>query len=314
MGYSKLGKAALLSRLREPTLPASSAQNTGPQADSSSPNAGPSHPTPDDPPVGVPAAVPGAMGPPSLPNTLGSNGVPGTHIPQISASAVGSSLQPPFCGKSDSSSVSGSKRVSSQGQVRAEPSAAKRPRVTASSAGDAALHFPKFARLSDDLGVVRAPVSALSRSAIMPRIKEGVGSQLDGQTQAMATPGKRFKPLTITRPPSASPYHRNEAQLSSCALVEKSANVTAQLTRLWHLDFPAYPEFPLLSPITFPPPLSQRKLIQPWAIILSGLSGRERFQCCLVSRFIRYAGECRVPEHVLEFIHINLNSLFIGLL
>src|SRR5579863_8117831 len=94
VGYSKLGKAALLSKLRELTLPAPSAQSTGPQADSSSPNAGPSHPSLDGPPVGVPVADPGAsISPPSLPNPLGSNEVPGAHIPKIPvASAFGSSL------------------------------------------------------------------------------------------------------------------------------------------------------------------------------------------------------------------------------
>ncbi|KAI0250969.1 hypothetical protein BJV78DRAFT_1086814, partial [Lactifluus subvellereus] len=38
-----------------------------------------------------------------------------------------------------------------------------------------------------------------------------------------------------------------------------------------------------------PPPLSQRRLIQRWAIALSCLSRKELFQCCLVSKLIRYA-------------------------
>jgi len=316
VGFSKLGKAALISKLRALTLP-TSAQNTRSQVDSSLLDSGPPHSPPHDPPVNnrVTVAVPGAMGPPSLPNPLDK--VPGAHIPQISvASGFSSSLQPSPCpsggrGKRHSPSVSGSsaailKRVSSeisQSQAHADPSA-KRQKITASSALQAAasaLHFINFARPSDDLGVVTVdpPVSASSCSEIAPIIKESV-------TQVMATPGRRFKPLTITRPPSASPCYRNrnEAQLPSCVLVDKSANVTAQPILFWHLDFPAHPEFPLLSPITFPPPLSQRRLIQHWAIILGGLSGRERFQCCLVSRLIRYAGKRRMPEHV-ECIHTS---------
>jgi hypothetical protein len=328
VGFSKLGKAALISKLRELTLPTSSAQSTS-QADSSLPNSGPPHSPLDDIPVNnrVPVVVPGAMGPPPLPNPLDK--VPGAHIPQIPvASVFSSSLQPSPCpsggrGKSHSPSASGSsaailKRVSSvisQGQAQADP-LAKRPRISASSAlqaGASSLHFTNIARPSDDLGVVGPPVSALSCPEIVPGIKEREGRQLGGRTQVMATPGKRFKPLTIMRPPSASPCHRNEAQLSSCVLVDKSANVTAQPILLWHLDFPAHPEIPLLFPITFPPPLSQRRLIQHWAIILGGLSDRERFQCCLVSRLIRYAGKRRTPEHV-ECMRIHLDSLFIGLL
>jgi hypothetical protein len=304
VGFSKLGKAALISKLGELTLPTSSAQSTRSQADSSLLDSGSSHSPPHDSPANnrVPVAVPGAMGPPSLPIILDK--VPGAHIPQISVASVFSpSLQPSPCtsggrGKRHSPSMSGSsaailKRVSSeisQDQVHADPSA-KRPRITASSATASALHFIDFARPSDDLGVVDPPFSASSCSEIAPTIKERVGRQLGDQTQVTATPGKRFKPLTIMRPPSASPCYRNEAQLPSCVLVDTSANATVQPILLWHLDFPAHPEFTLLSPITFPPPLSQRRLIQYWAIILGGLSGRERFQCCLVSRLIRYAGK-----------------------
>jgi hypothetical protein len=87
----------------------------------------------------------------------------------------------------------------------------------------------------------------------------------------------------------------------------------AHPTLLWHLDFPVPAEPPLLSPITFPPPLSQRKLIQRWGIILSGLSCKERRQCSLVSKLIRYAGKRWVADYV-ECIRIHLISLFVGVL
>jgi hypothetical protein len=327
VGYSKLGKAALLSKLRE--LPTSLAPSARPQSGSSLLNSGPSHPPLDDSPVPVPAAAPGVMGPPSLlPNLLesASNKVPGANIPQISVASISTpSRQPPSClsggrGKRHSPSVSSptgsiSKRVSaeiSQDQAHADPSA-KRLRVAASSAlraGDDALHLPHSTCSQDILGVVCPPVPALSCSPIVPRIKEGIRNQLDPQTRATATAGKRFKPLKVMRPPLVPSYYRKEAQLSSSILVH---NVTAEPTLLWHLDFPPHPEFPLLSPITFPPPLSQRKLVQRWVIILSSLSDRERSQCCLVSRLIRYAGKRQVPEHI-ERIHTRINSLFIGAL
>ena len=74
--------------------------------------------------------------------------------------------------------------------------------------------------------------------------------------------------------------------------MDGSAGAMAQPTLLSHLDFPVPPDPPFLSVITYPPPLSQRKLVQRWVIILSGLSCEERLQCCSVSRLIRYAGKC----------------------
>ncbi|KAJ2996987.1 hypothetical protein NUW54_g7180 [Trametes sanguinea] len=46
---------------------------------------------------------------------------------------------------------------------------------------------------------------------------------------------------------------------------------------------------PTLRSITLPPPLAQRKRVARWAVILSGLSDKERAVCILVSRTFRYA-------------------------
>ncbi|GJE88344.1 hypothetical protein PsYK624_044270 [Phanerochaete sordida] len=46
---------------------------------------------------------------------------------------------------------------------------------------------------------------------------------------------------------------------------------------------------PALHSISLPPPLSQRKRVQRWAIILRGLDDASRRQCALVSRTFRYA-------------------------
>jgi hypothetical protein len=138
-------------------------------------------------------------------------------------------------------------------------------------------------------GVPEPPFSALSGSVLVPEIREG--HQLDGRTQIIAMSGKRFKPLKVTQLLSAT---LGDGRQPPCLQGSQSATVTLQPSVLWHLDFPTNPEPPRLFVIGIPPPLSQRKLVHHWAIILSGLSGKERFLCCLVSKLIRYAGEHRV--------------------
>ena len=305
VGYSKLGKAALISKLAElppSSLPPSSVHNTRPKADASSSTSGP---LPlGDPPVPA-GAGPGHMGPPSLPISRGGNMVSaGTHIPQTSVTS--DAFQPPPClsggrGRRPPSVAAHSAPISkhglseiSQGQAHDHP-LAKRPRVAAPSAvqaaGEPALRPLNSARLSGDCCVPDPTLFGSPGSALVPGINEGPGRQLDSQTQIVSMPRNRFKPLTITRPPSVIQHDRKEAQPSSGSLVDGSAEVMAQPTLLWHLDFPAPPDPRLLSAITYPPPLSQRKLIQRWIIILSGLSNKERLQCCSVSRLIRYAGK-----------------------
>ncbi|KAH9999615.1 hypothetical protein BJV74DRAFT_161905 [Russula compacta] len=317
VGYSKLAKAALLRKLGElSSLPPSSAQSTRPQAQVnpllSSSGSSPSQV--DNPlaqAVGMPCLLPHEP-----------NAIPDAHILVVSNSATATSvsaLRLPPClserpGKSPAPSVSalnasGLKRVcpeASQGQAHTKPAIAKKPKVAASSvpAANAAARFPNSERWLGDFGVSNPPVSTLPGSTLVPRIKEA-GHQLGSRTHIVTTltPGKRFKPLTITQPPSAAlgtNGNGKAVQLSSSLPGDHDmpSGVTVQSTPLWHLDFPATPGPPLLSSIKIPPPLSQRKLIQRWAIILSGLSDEERFQCCLVSKLIRYAGKRRLPENV----------------
>lgn len=338
VGYSKLGKAALLAKLGELTPsspPSSSARSTRckTQADPLLSKYGSSCPPLDDLPA-VPVAEPRAMGPPAPLIPFGPNTVPGTHIPQNSVTVASiSALQSTPCPSEErgkilflsmsAQSAPVSKRVSSevsQGPSQAPAERlAKRPRVMvvaplARQADDAALRFPNSTRLGSNLGVLDPLVPALPGPALVPRNKEEVGRQLDSRTQTVVTSGKRFKPLTITRSPSVMPSNRKEARLSSYSLLDRSAgSLMAHPTLLWHLDFPVPPEPPLLSPITFPPPLSQRKLIQRWGIILSRLSCKERRQCSLVSKLIRYAGKRWVADYV-ECIRIHLISLFVGVL
>jgi len=303
VGYSKLGKAALISKLAEPTPnslppPPSSEHNTRPEADASFST---SDPPPLDNPPALAGAGPGSMGPPSLPISRGRNMVSGTHI--LQSAITSDAFQPPPClsggrGKRVSPSVvSHNGPISKHGpseisQARAYP-LAKRPRVAAPSVVQASedLRLSNSARLPGDGGVPGPPLSGSPGSALVPGINRGLGRRLDIQTQTVSVSRNRFKPLTIARPPSVTQCNGKEAQPSSGSLVDGPASLMAQPALLWHLDFPAPPELPLLSAITYPPPLSQRKLVQRWVIILSGLSCEERLQCCSVSRLIRYAGK-----------------------
>ena len=102
--------------------------------------------------------------------------------------------------------------------------------------------------------------------------------------------GKRFQKLVVTKRPQAMPLTNIQQ-----ALQATNTNSSPQLQStcspvLRHLEFPAPSPIPQLTSITLPPSLMQRKRVQQWAIILSGLSDDERRSCMLVSRMFRYAG------------------------
>lgn len=340
VGYSKLGKAALIRKLAElaPSSQSPSSaltRSTRTQAQTiplfsesgSSPAQvnGSLAPTAQRP-MGMPDPGPA----PSEPIT-----VPGTHIPQSSATSGSGSIPPSFLTRdrgqnydpsASARSVPVSKRILSEisleiSQGHARP-LAKKPKVVGNvvvssplSARRAGIPVATSVHVLDDRGhggVPDSSLSALPDFASVPGSKEKEGHQLNGQTQTISISGKRFKPLNVTRPLSATLGNRNGSE-SQFSQGNKPANVTVQPSLLWHLDFPAPPQPPLLSAITIPPPLSQRKLVQHWAVILSGLSDKERPQCCLVSKLIRYAGERLVSDYI-ENTLIHLDSLFIGLL
>ncbi|KAI0669193.1 hypothetical protein C8Q78DRAFT_1042116 [Trametes maxima] len=101
-------------------------------------------------------------------------------------------------------------------------------------------------------------------------------------------PIKRFKPLIVDKTKSSvvpTTMNSNQPNPSTKHATQKAANVA-----LRYLEFPVNAEtLPILRPITMPPPLAQRKRVGRWAIILSGLSDKERAVCVLVSRTFRYA-------------------------
>jgi hypothetical protein len=142
-----------------------------------------------------------------------------------------------------------------------------------------------------------SPVPVSCFPALSP---EQAGGRRLVRTQTRGTSGKRFEPPKIMRPAPATKEATSgnveHTQITS-RLHGEGARTGAQLnTRHRYLDVlpPMVP--PALSPITLPPSLSERKLVQRWAVILSGLSEKERFRCFFVSKLIRYAGKSRLPR------------------
>lgn len=317
VGYSKLGKAALIRKIGElapSSQPPSSTQTRTQDQDPTSPlpaaQVNESLATTTQRPMGMPSAGFSPREP---------NAVPNTHIPQISPTSGPGAIPPSspsrdrlggqnFDPSASTLNLPVSKRIFSEVSSGISQGAqqagglAKKPKVVAvpsplSAPGRIPFHTSVHVR-SERGGVPGPSFSALPSSALVPgsKEKEGHRHRLDAcQTQTISMSGKRFVPLNVTRPLSAALGDRNGPR---CAQGIKSTNITVQPGLLWHLDFPAPPGPSLLYAITIPPPLSQRKLVQCWAVILSGLSDKERLQCCLVSKLIRYAGECLVSGYV----------------
>jgi hypothetical protein len=331
VGYSKLGKAALIRKIGElvPSSQSPSSAQTQRTQTQVQTSALLSESVSSPAQVNHDPFAPTAQRPMEIPSLGFShrelNTVPGTHIPQSPATTSGSAIPPSSLSRDRLGGQNSdppasvlnlpvSKRVFSEVTLGISQQAgpgplAKKPKVVAVSSPlsesapgrRADIPFLTSGYVPGDRGVPDSSLSALSGFTLVPGSKEKEKEgrhqhqQLNGQTQTVSISGKRFKPLEVTRPLSAAPPV-GDSNGPRCSQGNKSANVTVQPGLLWHLDFPAPPEPSLLSAITIPPPLSQRKLVQRWAVILSGLSDKERLQCCLVSKLIRYAGERLVSD------------------
>jgi hypothetical protein len=194
----------------------------------------------------------------------------------------------------------------SQGQVPAAPLTKKRkvigfssPAVSSSVAGGSTgtcIYSSAPTGLLIPPAVPVPPVS--SGLSLSPEL---AGTRRLVRTQTIGTSGKRFKPPKIMRPTAAMSGDVENAQM----LVlhgEQGPRTEAQLTAIGYLDFSAPMVPPALSPISLPPSLAERRLVQRWAIIVGGLSEKERYQCCFVSKLIRYAGKRCLPRS-LGYMH-----------
>lgn len=117
------------------------------------------------------------------------------------------------------------------------------------------------------------------------------------------TTPKRFKPLVVSKlnrvkaptssnAPDTASNHTISVQKRPLPLnLDQSGTPQHGNVLLYYLELRTTQDLTKsLTPITRPPSLSQRKLVNRWAIILSGLSDEERRTCAQVSRTFRYAG------------------------
>ncbi|KAH9045038.1 hypothetical protein EDB84DRAFT_1576256, partial [Lactarius hengduanensis] len=293
VGYSKLGKAALIRKLADlvPYAPPSTlTQKTSPNSETVAMGM-PAHPV-----MRLRTARSSA---PS--NAHISSGAATTQMPTINLASQQPSDMPQIASTKKNCAPPAptaqgniSKRLPSESET-ATPLAKKQKVV-----GFSAATFSSSAAGGSTSISGSAPTSHLLSLAVpVPPVPNGLslspglaGARRLVRTQHMGTTtsGKRFKPLEIMRPPAAMSGDMENAQMAQGLHGDEGARTKAPHTaiRHWYLDFP--PMAPLaLSPITLPPSLSERKLVQRWAIILSGLSEEERFRCYFVSKLIRYA-------------------------
>ncbi|TBU61886.1 hypothetical protein BD310DRAFT_812385 [Dichomitus squalens] len=128
------------------------------------------------------------------------------------------------------------------------------------------------------------------RARVLP-LASSLLSKTTSAPSSVLAPSKRFKPLVITRrlPSNTTTPTCAQAvpQAENYVLGHDALNKPLEASLL-ELESNAI-TMPQLSAIAMPPTLSQRKRVQRWAVILSGLSDQERAVCVLVSRAFRYA-------------------------
>lgn len=132
------------------------------------------------------------------------------------------------------------------------------------------------------------------------------------------TTPKRFKPLTVTKSNRVNAPTSSNVLVTASNLVESPKERTLPLdqepsgipqpgnTSMYYLELRAAQDLmKSLTPITRPPSLSQRKLVNRWAIILSGLSDAERKACVQVSRGFRYASKSTQHFYSQYFVSLD---------
>ena len=97
----------------------------------------------------------------------------------------------------------------------------------------------------------------------------------------------RFKPLVVAIPPvvASAPANGQRAPLND----HPTDEIASVFSGIFCMDAAPHSTPPFVN-ITFPPKLCDRKRVQRWAVILCALSDEDRQNCVLVSRAFRYAG------------------------
>lgn len=122
---------------------------------------------------------------------------------------------------------------------------------------------------------------------VNPELQESLPSGTLRGFSTQKDASQRFKPLTLSRPRTGSscqPGHWQEAtETNSLTALGSSPGMAFRSS-------PSFASSLSFVNISLPPSISDRRKVQGWAVILSGLDDPERGACCLVSRVIRYAG------------------------
>ncbi|KAG1836361.1 hypothetical protein DFJ58DRAFT_865181, partial [Suillus subalutaceus] len=270
VGYSKLGKAALLQTLtnhgnnaaRDKDLTATSAEQSALRK--ALPVSGPvHHPAANHhaSPTVVAASSPDA-----------SNESQSTKRPRVSAMFESAKRQKPspvnaasICDATSSSNSTESPMAT--GTLKASTGLTF---ITESSA--AASHLPHGSSASASSNIV--PIITQPRNINL--VQKGSITKLQG----------RFKPLVFTTTPIIDGTSVTSQRVSYND--HRTDKITSTSPDTFSLE--AAPiSIPSLMNITLPPKLSDRKRVQSWAVILAALTDRDRQTCTLVSRTFRYA-------------------------
>ncbi|KAG1766207.1 hypothetical protein EDD22DRAFT_820186 [Suillus occidentalis] len=119
-------------------------------------------------------------------------------------------------------------------------------------------------------------VAIITQSRNIDLVQKGSTRKLQG----------RFKPLVFTTTPIVASTSLTSRRVSHND--HRADKITSTSSDTFSLE--AAPiSVPSLMNITFPPKLSERKRVQSWAVILAALTDRDRQTCTLVSRTFRYA-------------------------
>jgi hypothetical protein len=107
------------------------------------------------------------------------------------------------------------------------------------------------------------------------------------QNESVATRHGRFKPLILANTPVVANTPANSQKVT---FNDRAADeIPCIFSGIFSLEVAPF-STPSFVNITLPPKLSDRKRVQRWAIMLSALSDEDRQNCALVSRAFRYAG------------------------
>ncbi|RPD62799.1 hypothetical protein L227DRAFT_522666 [Lentinus tigrinus ALCF2SS1-6] len=309
-GYSKLGRQALVQKLVESGLCFADTSHSGTPsttpAERAPPDATTHTSTAASQPVSATASRPPSIAPTSTPSLvvpedastppIDVRGLPSAPSP-ITVSTVQAeygtpspcvSQAPTLARNAPTSrpSVTAKKRIRPSIETMPPPPAKKQRILSSSSTANVQPSPAPVTAMpcKPPASVVMTPTR--TRVPVTPTRAVPVSAPAPATVSASA---KRFKPLVVNKAKisalSTPAQSSASASVSSTAPVHLLALTEKPLSSLQ--DFEA--TVPALRPITLPPSLAHRKRVQSWAVILSGLSDKERAACALVSRAFRYA-------------------------